>query len=71
MPYGPKRLGAAEADAIRRLYASRGHTQQQLAGRFGVSQSLVSKIVRGLAHQRSPTFGGSAVVRRGYHHGHS
>ena len=44
---GLVKLNADEAEEIRELYKSVRCTQQSLAGRFGVTQSTISKILRG------------------------
>jgi len=49
LPLNPKatKLTPADVENIRRSYATGLFTQTQLAGRFGISQKMVSWIVRG------------------------
>lgn len=54
------KLSDAQADEIRSLRAA-GHLQKRIAARFGVSQSLVSMILRGA--RRNPD-GARRVLRR-------
>lgn len=42
------RLKQSEANQIRELYATGCHTQVELAERFDVSQSTISRVVRNL-----------------------
>lgn len=49
----PNQLESGAAEEMRRLYAE-GETQVRIARRFGVSQSLVSNVVRGLLHADEP-----------------
>ena len=45
---GRSKLSMQAAEEIRRSYAARESTQVQLAVRFGVSQTLISMVIRGL-----------------------
>lgn len=42
-----------QADEIRRRYDGGGVSQQALADEFGVNQTVISKIVRGISYARS------------------
>ena len=46
------KLGEAEVAAIRAAYAAGGVTQKVLAARYGVHQTQISAIVRGLQHRQ-------------------
>ncbi len=46
---GRAKLDDGDVAAIRRLHATGGWSQRKLAERFGVSQSLIGHVVRGLA----------------------
>lgn len=69
MPYGPKRLTADDVYQIRMYYDSGLYTQKQIAESFGVSQSLISKIVNEQAHKPGRKIGGVAIVRVGFRYG--
>jgi len=43
--YGPNKLTAQDKIVIRKLYFSDKHTQQEIADKFEISQTMVGKIV--------------------------
>lgn len=68
-PSTPRRgLSADDAREIRDLYFTDGYTQAQLGASFGVSQSMVARIVNNRAFREDPvgTLSGSADVAVGY-----
>lgn len=69
--HGPKRLNQKVIEEIRILYKSKKYKQKQIAEKFEVSQSLVSKIINNEIHKDYKKFklGGQAAVRIGYKYG--
>lgn len=70
---GPRRvpkLDSERAKVIRTLYATEDYTQAQLAAMFGVSQSMIARVVNNKAYPEADlgTFSGSADVQVGYRH---
>lgn len=62
--WGPGKLDMEKAREIRRLYWAEEYTQYQLAALFGVSQSMIGRIVNNKAFREDPvgTLSGSAEV---------
>ena len=58
----PKRLGDGEVSELRRLSAE-GVLQRDLAERFGVSQSFVSRVTRGERRERDELVLADGAVR--------
>ncbi len=67
----PKNLSKTIVNEIRLLYASNNHTQQQLAKKYSISQSLVCKIINVMIHKGRTglKLSGEASVRVGYKYG--
>lgn len=66
----PKQVGKQLVEQIRETYSAGNVTQQELARRFGLSQSTICKIINNYIHRYSSiTFSGQAEVRVGYKHG--
>lgn len=71
--FGIDRLDNKTVVEIRTLYNSKEFTQTELADKYNVSQSLISKIVNNAVHRNSTSFviGGEAEVKLGYKHANS
>ena len=71
--FGLDRVDDQAVAEIRLLYQRREYTQTELADKYDVSQSLISKIVNDLVHRNVTNFviGGEADVKMGYKHGNS
>lgn len=69
--YGPKNLSGETVSEIRSLYLAGSFKQSELAEKFNISQSLVSKIVNKQVHRSSFNLqvGGEAKVRIGLKYG--
>lgn len=68
----PKGVSLELANGIREAYKSGKMNQTQLAKKFKVSQSLVSKIVNNYIHKPPASdlnIGGSAEVKVGFNYG--
>lgn len=66
----PKQVDKQLVEQIRTTYSDGNITQQELAKRFGLSQSTVCKIINNYIHRYSSiNFSGKAEVRIGYKHG--
>jgi DNA-binding transcriptional regulator LsrR (DeoR family) len=66
----PKQVDKQLVEQIRTTYSSGDVTQQELAKRFGLSQSTICKIINNYIHRyNSLNFSGEAEVRVGYKHG--
>jgi transposase len=63
------KLNLEKAKEIRALYATRNYSQKQLAARYGVCQTVVSRVVRNVVYQ-DWRFGltGSSDFEVGYVH---
>ena len=66
--YGPKQLTKETCHDIRVMYGTGKYTQADIADKFHISQSLVSRIVNKQIHktERDVEFGGQAAVKVGY-----
>jgi len=64
------KLDSERAKVIRTLYGTEEYTQTQLAAMFGVSQSMIARVVNNKAYREESlgTFSGSADVQVGYRH---
>lgn len=71
--FGLDRVDDQTVGEIRLLYRRKQYTQKELADKYNVSQSLISKIVNDLVHRNVTNFviGGEADVKMGYKHGNS
>lgn len=66
----PKQVNKQLVEQIRTTYSGGDVTQQELAKRFGLSQSTICKIINNYIHRYSSIkFSGEAEVRVGYKHG--
>lgn len=66
----PKHVDKQFVEKIRSTYSSGKMTQQQLAKKFGLSQSTVCKIINNYIHRYdSINLSGKAEVRIGYKYG--
>jgi hypothetical protein len=50
---GHRKLSEGDVVSIKQLYVSGEHTQSKLAGKFGVTQSQISRIILGLRWRRT------------------
>lgn len=71
--FGLDRLEDYQVIEIRTLYQSKEYTQMELADKYQVSQSLISKIASNSIHRNITNFviGGEADVKLGYKHANS
>jgi len=71
--FGLDRLESLQVGEIRTLYQTKEYTQTELADKYQVSQSLISKIVNNSIHRNITSFviGGEADVKLGYKHANS
>lgn len=71
--FGLDRIDDQTVGEIRLLYQRKEYTQTELADKYNVSQSLISKIVNAQVHRNVANFviGGEADVKMGYKHGNS
>lgn len=66
----PKQVDKQLVQQIRNDYSVGDVTQQELAKRFGLSQSTICKIINNYIHRYSSIkFSGEAEVRLGYKYG--
>jgi len=71
--FGLDRIDDKTVGEIRLLYSRKDFTQTELADKYHVSQSLISKIVNDVVHRNIANFviGGEAEVKLGYKHANS
>lgn len=69
--YGPKKLCKQTISDIKNLHQLGQLTQKEIASKFNISQSMVSKIVNNQVHKnaKSIKISGSASVKIGYKYG--
>jgi DNA-binding transcriptional regulator LsrR (DeoR family) len=69
--YGPKNLSMQTISDIRNLHQTGKYKQKDIASKFNISQSLVSKIVNNQVHKgpKCLKVSGQASVKVGYKYG--
>lgn len=61
--YGRKNISQENIKTIKNLYLSGEYKQKDLAKKFNVTQSLISKIVNNQVHKKAISISGCASVR--------
>jgi|688.fasta_scaffold164289_4 predicted XRE-type DNA-binding protein len=71
MNHGPKNLSSQIISDIRNLYQTGKYKQKEIAEKYNISQSMVSKIVNNQSHKKTNYFkvSGNALVKVGYKYG--
>lgn len=69
--FGPKNLKEKQIIDIKKFYSQKKYKQIEIAKKFGISQSLVSKIINNKSHKDTPNIEltGQASIRIGFKYG--
>jgi transposase len=61
--WGAGKMTYGTAQEIRKFYTSKQYTQKELAKKYKVSQSTISKIINNQSHKSEKLISGEAVVK--------